>query len=143
MIISFASGKGGTGKTTVATNLALSLNKSSISHFNGSVQFLDCDVEEPDSHIFLKPKISHTQPVSIPIPKVDENKCNLCGKCQKVCQFNAIVVLPKSSWFRPSPLCKEFTIFLPFLLKSLTISLPPFFNTRFISVRILSGLLMW
>ena len=96
MIISFASGKGGTGKTTVATNLALSLNKSSNSHFNGSVQFLDCDVEEPDAHIFLKPKISHTQPVSIPIPKVDKNKCNLCGKCQKVCQFNAIVVLPKN-----------------------------------------------
>ncbi len=84
MIISVASGKGGTGKTTVATNLALSLE---------SVQFIDCDVEEPNAHIFLKPKIEERIEVSIPIPKVDESKCNYCGKCAEICAFNAIAVL--------------------------------------------------
>ena len=85
MIISVASGKGGTGKTTVATNLALSLN--------GSVQFLDCDVEEPNAHIFLKPEFKSSYSVSIPIPEVDEQKCNHCGKCSEICQYNAIAVL--------------------------------------------------
>jgi len=85
MIISIASGKGGTGKTTVSTNLALSLNKS--------IQFLDCDVEEPDAHIFLKPKIESKKTVSIPVPHVDEAKCNLCGKCAQVCAYNAIAVV--------------------------------------------------
>ncbi|MBA7511605.1 Iron-sulfur cluster carrier protein [subsurface metagenome] len=85
MVISIASGKGGTGKTTVATNLALSLNKS--------IQFLDCDVEEPDAHIFLKPKIESKKTVSIPVPHVDEAKCNLCGKCAQVCAYNAIAVV--------------------------------------------------
>lgn len=86
MIISIASGKGGTGKTTVATNLALSLN-------NG-VQFLDCDVEEPNAYIFLKPSIKSVEKTFIPIPKVDEEKCSLCGKCQEVCAYNAIAVMP-------------------------------------------------
>lgn len=85
MIISIASGKGGTGKTTVATSLALSLNKS--------IQFLDCDVEEPDAHIFLKPKIESKKTVSIPVPQVDEAKCNFCGKCAQVCAYNAIAVV--------------------------------------------------
>jgi len=85
MIISIASGKGGTGKTTVAINLALSLNKS--------IQFLDCDVEEPDAHIFLKPKIESKKTVSIPVPQVDEAKCNFCGKCAQVCAYNAIAVV--------------------------------------------------
>ena len=84
MIISVASGKGGTGKTTVSTNLALSLN---------GVQFLDCDVEEPDAHIFLKPKIESRKTVSIPVPQVDEAKCNFCGKCAQVCAYNAIAVV--------------------------------------------------
>lgn len=84
MIVSIASGKGGTGKTTVATNLALSL---------GDVQLLDCDVEEPDVHIFLKPVIEKEIPATIPIPRVDKNKCTHCGKCGDACEFHAIVVV--------------------------------------------------
>ncbi len=84
MIISVASGKGGTGKTTVATSLARSLEK---------VQFLDCDVEEPNAHIFLKPHIDQKKPVGIPVPEVDKDRCTYCGKCAEVCEFNAIVVI--------------------------------------------------
>ncbi|KPK96290.1 (4Fe-4S)-binding protein [bacterium SM23_31] len=85
MIISIASGKGGTGKTTIATNLALSIKKR--------VQFLDCDVEEPNAHIFLKPQIQRTEAVSIPVPEIDESKCNFCGRCQEICAYNALAVL--------------------------------------------------
>lgn len=85
MIISIASGKGGTGKTTVATNLAFSLKSS--------VQLLDCDVEEPNDHIFVKPQIEKIETVSIPVPQIDESKCNFCGKCAEVCAYNALVVL--------------------------------------------------
>jgi len=87
MIISVASGKGGTGKTTVAVNLALSIKKSH------PVQFLDCDVEEPNAHFFLKPNISESQPVFLPVPEVIEEKCTYCGKCAEVCAYNAIAVL--------------------------------------------------
>jgi MinD superfamily P-loop ATPase len=87
LIISVASGKGGTGKTLIATSLALSLDSD--------LQFLDCDVEEPNAHIFLKPVIERQEIVTIPIPRVNEEKCNFCGKCAEVCAFNAIAVLPK------------------------------------------------
>jgi len=87
MIISVASGKGGTGKTLVATSLALSLKDI----YN--VQLLDCDVEEPNDHIFMKPTITHSEAVSIPVPKVDEAKCTHCGKCAEVCAYHAIAVL--------------------------------------------------
>jgi len=87
MIISVASGKGGTGKTTVAVNLALSIKK------NHPVQFLDCDVEEPNAHFFLKPNICESQPVFLPVPEVIEEKCTYCGKCAEVCAYNAIAVL--------------------------------------------------
>lgn len=86
MIISVASGKGGTGKTTIATSLALSL---------GNVQFLDCDVEEPNGHIFLKPHIGEKTSVCIPVPEVDKSKCSFCGKCAQICEFNALVVIKK------------------------------------------------
>ena len=92
MILSVASGKGGTGKTTIATSLALSKNEG---------QFLDCDVEEPNAHIFLKPSIRETIPVGIPVPDVDEDKCTFCGKCAHVCEFNAIVVVKKKVLFFP------------------------------------------
>jgi len=88
MIISIASGKGGTGKTTVATNLAVSLG--------GGVQLLDCDVEEPNAHLFIHPVFEKTEIVSTGVPEVDETKCNLCGKCGEICQFKAIVVIGKT-----------------------------------------------
>ncbi|GAG22673.1 unnamed protein product, partial [marine sediment metagenome] len=87
MIISVASGKGGTGKTLIATSLVLSLKDRL------KVQLLDCDVEEPNAHIFLKPAINRTEAVSLPVPVVDEEKCTRCGKCAEVCVFNAIAVL--------------------------------------------------
>ena len=89
MILSVASGKGGTGKTLVATSLALSLKARE------KVQLLDCDVEEPNAHIFLKPSLNHRETVSISVPKLDEEKCNYCGKCAEVCAYNAIAVFPK------------------------------------------------
>jgi MinD superfamily P-loop ATPase len=89
MIISIASGKGGTGKTLVATSLALSLKDRE------QVQLLDCDVEEPNAHLFLKPVITRREAVCIQIPKVDEQKCTYCGKCAEVCAYNAIAVLPQ------------------------------------------------
>lgn len=84
MIISIASGKGGTGKTTVALNLALSLK---------NVQLLDGDVEEPNLHLFLPLQERKRISVSLPVPHVDETKCLYCGKCAEVCQFNAIAVI--------------------------------------------------
>ena len=85
MIISIASGKGGTGKTTVASNLAASLGDD--------VQLLDCDVEEPNAHLFLKPIVTEKETMVTPVPEVDKEKCTLCGKCGEICQFKAIVVI--------------------------------------------------
>ncbi len=89
MRITIASGKGGTGKTTVATNLGLALAD------DHPVQFLDCDVEEPNAHIFLKPRIERTKSVEKLLPRVDEAKCTYCGECAKACEFNAIAVIGK------------------------------------------------
>lgn len=87
MIISIASGKGGTGKTTVSTNLACALGSR--------VELLDCDVEEPNAHLFLKPTIDRSEQVSMPVPLVDLSKCNFCKKCQQICRFNALAVVGK------------------------------------------------
>jgi MinD superfamily P-loop ATPase len=86
MIISVASGKGGTGKTTVATNLALSLE---------NVLLLDCDVEEPNDHLLLNPKLIKQNPVFVTIPSIQEDKCDYCGKCADFCKFNALFVANK------------------------------------------------
>ena len=86
MIIAVASGKGGTGKTTVATSLALAISAS-------SPVILDCDVEAPNAHLFLKPQFDQRQQVNMLIPEVDESRCTGCGRCAEVCQFHAIVVL--------------------------------------------------
>jgi len=85
LIISVASGKGGTGKTTVATNLALSL---------GEVQFIDCDVEEPNANIFFNAEIKEYEDVTVEIPEIDKEKCNYCGRCSEFCAYNALAVVP-------------------------------------------------
>ncbi len=90
MIISVASGKGGTGKTLVATSLALSLKNEY------KVQLLDCDVEEPNDHVLLKPVFTRSEAVCIPVPKIDEGKCTYCGKCAEVCAYHALAVFPKN-----------------------------------------------
>ena len=89
MRIAVASGKGGTGKTTIATNLAYALGGEC------DVTYVDCDVEEPNGHIFLRPVIDNRKEVNQLIPVVDIKKCTLCGLCGKMCQYNAIAVLPK------------------------------------------------
>ncbi len=85
MIISIASGKGGTGKTTVATNLALSLDDG--------VRLLDCDVEEPNCHLFLHPEITEIQEVTTSIPVVRQESCTGCRKCAEICRFRALTVV--------------------------------------------------
>jgi MinD superfamily P-loop ATPase len=86
VIITVASGKGGTGKTTVATSLALANNTSASC-------FIDCDVEAPDAHLFLKPRFDVRQDINMLIPQVDEERCDGCERCAEVCQYHAIVVL--------------------------------------------------
>lgn len=88
MIISIASGKGGTGKTTVAANLAASLDQP--------VTVLDCDVEEPNLHLFLGPHIISREKVIAPVPEIDLDRCTFCRKCMEICRFNAIAVAGKS-----------------------------------------------
>lgn len=83
MILAIASGKGGTGKTTVAVNLARTMGSR--------VQLLDCDVEEPNDHLFLSATPGQTEVVNIPIPEVDESLCDGCGECGRLCEFHAIV----------------------------------------------------
>ncbi|OPZ84999.1 MAG: ferredoxin [bacterium ADurb.Bin429] len=88
MQIAIASGKGGTGKTTLAVNMARLLSR------HESVQYVDCDVEEPNGHLFLHPAITQTTSVTIPVPEVNAERCILCGACSRLCQYHAIAALP-------------------------------------------------
>ncbi len=83
MILSVASGKGGTGKTTVSVNLAKVMNSD--------VRLLDCDVEEPNAHLFLQGVLNGEEVVNIPVPEIDKELCDGCGKCGKFCEYNALV----------------------------------------------------
>ncbi|OGS34600.1 MAG: (4Fe-4S)-binding protein [Elusimicrobia bacterium RIFOXYB2_FULL_49_7] len=90
MKIAIASGKGGTGKTTVAVNLAWVL-----SGHGKAVRYLDCDVEEPNGHLFLKSKFDKTETAFIPVPAIDESKCDACDECVRFCRYKALVQLGK------------------------------------------------
>jgi len=89
MKITVASGKGGTGKTTISTNLT-----SYISDMGNSVVLADLDVEEPNSALFLQTKLQHTQICNKMVPVWESTNCTLCGECAKNCNFNAIVAMP-------------------------------------------------
>ena len=91
MNISIASGKGGTGKTTVAVNLAHVWAEKS----QNKVHLVDCDVEAPNDHLFLDVSAAESRIVTLPKPEVDENKCIACGKCAKACNYNALTVVAK------------------------------------------------
>ena len=94
--IAFASGKGGTGKTTVAVNLAYFLAYS-----GQQVQYLDCDVEEPNGHLFLKPEVTSRKSVRVMMPVIDEDRCTFCGECGVHCEYKAIVNLPSVTMIFP------------------------------------------
>lgn len=93
MRIAIASGKGGTGKTTVAVNLAAYLNNQ-----GKKVSFVDCDVEEPNAHFFLNPEINEKTIVNMPVPGIDEDKClgESCRKCIELCRFKCLIWMVNS-----------------------------------------------
>ena len=92
MKVAIASGKGGTGKTTVATNLAYVASQAGC-----AVAYLDCDVEEPNGHIFLQPEIEVERPIEKLVPEVEPARCTHCGRCAEVCRYGAIASLPNQT----------------------------------------------
>jgi MinD superfamily P-loop ATPase len=88
MQIAVASGKGGTGKTILSTSLAMCAQ--------GPVQYLDCDVEEPNGHIFLKPEFTGRELCTVIIPRILVDECTYCGKCRDICRFNAITMFAET-----------------------------------------------
>ena len=92
MVITVASGKGGTGKTTIAVNLATSISRAKSGHTNRQIWLADCDVEAPNAALFLNPQIELQRPVKRMIPIILEEKCNGCGRCAEVCAYNAIAI---------------------------------------------------
>jgi len=97
MIISVASGKGGTGKTTIAANLAVSLKQSA--------RLLDCDVEEPNLHLFIQPDEAEVENVQALVPEILTEKCTHCGKCEEICQFKAIAIIAGTAVMTFPELC--------------------------------------
>ena len=93
MRIAVASGKGGTGKTTVSVALAQA--------YDGPVCLLDCDVEEPNSALFIRPEIQSRQNATVPVPEIDTDTCTACGACSSLCAFNAIAVAGQSAMVFP------------------------------------------
>lgn len=94
--IAIASGKGGTGKTTVAANLAALAARAGL-----SAAYVDCDVEEPNGHLFLKPRLLAAQSVHKLVPEVVDDRCASCGECARFCRFNAIACLPRRTVVYP------------------------------------------
>ncbi len=93
--IAISSGKGGTGKTFISTNIARVLEKK-----GENIRYLDCDVEEPNGHLFLKPEIYKEEDATLLSPVgIDENKCIKCGKCAQACNYNAIAVMKEKVLF--------------------------------------------
>ncbi len=96
MIVAVASGKGGTGKTTIAANLAWT-----VSRLGQRVRYVDCDVEEPNGHLFLKPRIDQTERATVAVPEVDQSRCDACGDCVAFCEYKALVRLGKTVMLFP------------------------------------------
>ncbi len=88
MRIAVASGKGGTGKTTIAVSLA-----SALADDGERVTYVDCDVEEPNGHVFLGPTFERTENVEVPVPSIDAARCTACGRCVEVCEFHALALV--------------------------------------------------